>query len=156
MSIASQITALGTDKTDIANAITAKGGTLSQNYGFDTFAADIANIPFASGTVSFAEPTQTFTVASLPFTPKKIFIIGADSRLHLNPTNSVYGSLSFNDSSSSTYKLIGIARNPDNTLQNFWASNPSLFISLQNNGFTISRSLFCFAESTEYFWVACG
>ena len=45
MSITSQITALNADKTAIANAITAKGGTLSQNPGFYTFAADIATIP---------------------------------------------------------------------------------------------------------------
>lgn len=44
MSIANQITALTADKTAIENAIVAKGGTLSQNCGFDTFAADIATI----------------------------------------------------------------------------------------------------------------
>ena len=44
MSISAQITALDTDKTAIANAITAKGGTLSQNAGFDTFASDIGTI----------------------------------------------------------------------------------------------------------------
>lgn len=45
MSIASQLTALTGDKTAIANKITEKGGTLSQNAGFDTFATDIGTIP---------------------------------------------------------------------------------------------------------------
>ena len=36
---------LATDKTNIEAIITTKGGTLSQNSGFDTFATDIATIP---------------------------------------------------------------------------------------------------------------
>lgn len=45
MSIASELTLLGQDKTAIANAITAKGGSVNQGDGFHTFAADIATIP---------------------------------------------------------------------------------------------------------------
>lgn len=48
MSIAEQLTALTADKTAIENAITEKGGTLSQNSGFDTFATDIGTIPTGS------------------------------------------------------------------------------------------------------------
>ena len=48
MTIATQIAALQQDKTDIANAITAKGGTVTTGDGFDDFASDIATIP--SGT----------------------------------------------------------------------------------------------------------
>ena len=48
MSIANQIQSLTDDKSAIENAITERGGTLSQNGGFDTFAADIASIPSGS------------------------------------------------------------------------------------------------------------
>lgn len=50
MSIASQISALQSDKTAIAGAITAKGGIVNSGDGFDDFAADIATIPAASST----------------------------------------------------------------------------------------------------------
>ena len=49
MSIATQISALQADKTAIANAITAKGGTVGAGDGFDDFAADIATIPTGGG-----------------------------------------------------------------------------------------------------------
>ena len=45
MSIASKLSDLADYKTDIANKITEKGGTLSQNAGYGTFATDIATIP---------------------------------------------------------------------------------------------------------------
>lgn len=49
MSIATQIAALQQDKTDIATAITNKGGTVNSGDGFDDFAADIATIPSGGG-----------------------------------------------------------------------------------------------------------
>lgn len=49
MSIATQIEALQADKTAIANAITAKGGTVNAGDGFDDFASDIATIPSGGG-----------------------------------------------------------------------------------------------------------
>ena len=49
MSIATQIQYLQQDKTDIANAITAKGGTVNSGDGFDDFANDIATIPSGGG-----------------------------------------------------------------------------------------------------------
>lgn len=55
MSIATQIAALQQDKTDIATAITNKGGTVNSGDGFDDFAADIATIPSGttpSGTIN--------------------------------------------------------------------------------------------------------
>ena len=55
MSIATQISALQTDKTNIANAITTKGGTVASGDGFDNFAADIL-------TISASTPTQTKSV----------------------------------------------------------------------------------------------
>jgi hypothetical protein len=44
MSIATSLTALGTAKTDIAAAITAKGGTVNAGDGFSDFATDIGTI----------------------------------------------------------------------------------------------------------------
>lgn len=55
MSIATQISALQTDKNDIASAITNKGGTVNSGDGFDNFAADIM-------TISASTPTQTKSV----------------------------------------------------------------------------------------------
>lgn len=55
MSIATQISALQTDQTNIANAITTKGGTVNSGDGFDNFAADIL-------TISGSTPTQTKSV----------------------------------------------------------------------------------------------
>ena len=49
MSIAGQITALQIDRTNIANAITTKGGTVNSGDGFDNFAADIMTIPSGGG-----------------------------------------------------------------------------------------------------------
>lgn len=48
LSIATQITALTTDKTNIRNAILAKSGTCAAENGFDDFATDIATIPSGS------------------------------------------------------------------------------------------------------------
>lgn len=49
MSIATQISALQTDKTNIASAITTKGGTVNSGDGFDNFASDILTIPTGGG-----------------------------------------------------------------------------------------------------------
>ena len=49
MSIATQISALQTDKTNIANAITTMGGTVTSGDGFDNFASDIQTIPQGGG-----------------------------------------------------------------------------------------------------------
>lgn len=49
MSIATEISALQADKTAIANAITAKGGTVGSGDGFDDFATDIGTIPTGGG-----------------------------------------------------------------------------------------------------------
>ena len=77
MSVADQIQALQNDKTAIANAITAKGGTVNSGDGFDDFAADIATIPSGSTPISVdytpggtslctgIAKTQTFTVNKL-------------------------------------------------------------------------------------------
>lgn len=51
MSIASQITALTADKSAIASAITAKGGTVASDDGFDDFATAIASIPSGGGSL---------------------------------------------------------------------------------------------------------
>ena len=45
MSIANEISALATDRQDIATAITNKGGTVNAGDGFDNFATDIGTIP---------------------------------------------------------------------------------------------------------------
>lgn len=48
MSIATSLTALQIAKTNIANAITDKGGTVASGDGFLDFASDIATIPTSS------------------------------------------------------------------------------------------------------------
>lgn len=71
MSIATQISALQADKTAIANAITAKGGTVNSGDGFDDFATDIGTIPtgstptISSLTVTPSTTTQTFNSSSV-------------------------------------------------------------------------------------------
>ena len=49
MSISTSLAALKTAKTDIANAITAKGGTVNAGDGFADFAADVGTIPEGGG-----------------------------------------------------------------------------------------------------------
>lgn len=63
MSIATQISALQQDKTDIATAITNKGGTVSSGDGFDDFAADIATIPSGGGDLLYVEPLPLQTIS---------------------------------------------------------------------------------------------
>lgn len=50
MSITTNLQRLVDAKSDIANAITAKGGTVNQGDGFEEFSADIASIPSGGGT----------------------------------------------------------------------------------------------------------
>lgn len=58
MTIATQIAALQQDKSDIASAITNKGGTVTAGDGFDDFATDIASIPAGGGdTITAANNT---------------------------------------------------------------------------------------------------
>ena len=63
MSIATQISALQSDKTAIAAAITAKGGTVGAGDGFDDFAVDIATIP--SGGTSFGDKLAEVNLGTL-------------------------------------------------------------------------------------------
>lgn len=70
MSIASSLSALQTAKTDIAAAITQKGGTVASGDGMSDFAADILGIP--AGTFSKAElitytPAAQVNVSSVSF-----------------------------------------------------------------------------------------
>lgn len=58
MTIATQIAALQQDKSDIATAITNKGGTVNSGDGFDDFATDIATIP-TGGTIDSLTITPT-------------------------------------------------------------------------------------------------
>lgn len=73
MSIATQITALQTDKTNISNAITTMGGTVTSSDGFDNFASDILTIPSGGGTDYMAERVQgTLSSYTIPTTCTKI------------------------------------------------------------------------------------
>lgn len=51
--IAENLTKLQTARTNIASAITAKGGTVSQGDGFEDFPSDIATIPSGSGGAAY-------------------------------------------------------------------------------------------------------
>lgn len=78
MSIAASLAALGQAKTDIADAITAQGGTVGEGDGFADFAADIATI--ATGyKLETAEETVTATgVGVISYTPQEISeVLGA-------------------------------------------------------------------------------
>lgn len=73
MSVTDEIIRLNNNKdtmsiahTNIANAITAKGGTLSQNSGFDTFADDIATIPNVDDFITGNMTNLTSLVQRLP------------------------------------------------------------------------------------------
>ena len=55
--IAENLTRLQNAKTAIGNAITAKGGTVSQGDGLEEFAADIATIPTGGG-VTVSSPSR--------------------------------------------------------------------------------------------------
>lgn len=63
---------LATDKIDIEAVITTKGGTLSQNSGFDTFAADIATIPSQDDTEFKNLIQRTGTSITIPNGTTKI------------------------------------------------------------------------------------
>lgn len=67
MSIADKITALQTAKSNIASAITNKGGTVASGDGFSNFASDIATIPSGitpSGSQTFTE-NGTYDVTAI-------------------------------------------------------------------------------------------
>lgn len=82
MSISISLTALQTAKTDIANAITAKGGTVNPGDGFSDFAADIGTITgggsgptaeqFLSGSITKAHSSlvhfKTYAFSNLQLT----------------------------------------------------------------------------------------
>lgn len=73
MSIASSITALQTAKTNIAAAITAKGGTVNAGDGMSDFAEDIATIPTGG-----SQKTQDIALSStriIPFVSVQIDVI---------------------------------------------------------------------------------
>lgn len=69
--IAENLTKLQTARTNIASAITAKGGTVSQGDGFEDFATDIATIPSGSGGAAYytryKATSSTSTWTSLGF-----------------------------------------------------------------------------------------
>jgi len=69
MSIATSVTALQTAKSDIATAITTKGGTVNTGDGFSDFATDIGTI--ASGGSAGALPFSV-SFASAVAVPKAI------------------------------------------------------------------------------------
>lgn len=78
MSIATSLAALAQAKTDIADAITAQGGTVGAGDGFADFAADIGTI--ATGyKVETAEETVTVAgVGYISYTPTEITeVLGA-------------------------------------------------------------------------------
>lgn len=69
--IEQNLTKLINAKTSIANAITAKGGTVSQGDGFEDFPSDIATIPSGSGGAAYytryKATSSTSTLTSLGF-----------------------------------------------------------------------------------------
>ncbi len=91
MSIATQISALQADKTDIANAIIAMGGTMGDGDGFDDFATAIATIPTRPSdytgitTVTPTQSTQTLATAG------KV----VPSNITVNPIPSNYGKVTW-------------------------------------------------------------
>lgn len=66
MSIADKITRLETAKTNIAAAITNKGGSVAAGSGFEEFAAAIAAIPSGGGGVSQLKCVHSETFENLP------------------------------------------------------------------------------------------
>jgi len=68
MSVSDKISRLNTAKTNIANAITAKGGTVQSGDGFEDFAAEITAIPSGgvtpSGTVYCYENNTSYDVTN--------------------------------------------------------------------------------------------
>lgn len=72
MSIATNLQRLVTAKSDIADAITAKGGTVNQGDGFEEFAEDIASIP-SGGSGEFAyENNYRWYLGDVKCTPKQV------------------------------------------------------------------------------------
>ena len=65
--ISQNLTRLQNAKTSVANAITAKGGTVSSGDGFEDFANDINSIPTGSSNVPYVEfiGTQSFTLSTV-------------------------------------------------------------------------------------------
>ena len=156
MSIASQITALHTDKTAIAAAIAAKGGSLSQNAGFDTFAADITNIPHAYGTVRFSSQSTRMTVTGLPFTPKVVLAYYSQAKANVVPDTSTWGFIGYN--ADTEYKFSGMAWPYGSTTPyTMWTKQgAALVITINPDGFEVSYNSYIFPAGSEYVWYACG
>lgn len=155
MSIANQIAALNADKTDIAAAITAKGGTLSQNAGFDTFAAEIANLPHAYGTVRFSSQSSQMTVSGLPFTPKGVIAYYSQARGNTVSGNYTWGFIGYN--ADTEYKFSAMLWQPNNGTGFVWTRTAaSNYISVTADGFQIEYSGYLFPRDSEYVWYAHG
>lgn len=88
MSIADKIQRLAAAKSEIASAISQKGGTVGSGDGFEDFAAEILGIP--AGGVNIGTKTATFTGATaatftgLLGTPKAFIIYNTSSSQSAN------------------------------------------------------------------------
>ena len=98
MTIASQIAVLQQDKTDIATAITNKGGTVNSGDGFDDFASDIGTITQLKGETRTVSITSTSGNTFTPSSGKN----GITS-IKVNPTNKT---LSITPSTSAQTKTV--------------------------------------------------
>lgn len=88
MSIATNLQRLVTAKSDIADAITAKGGTVNQGDGLEEFSADIATIPSGGGAVTGVKGNteSTYRTGDVNLTPANIGAASSD-HTHGNITN---------------------------------------------------------------------
>lgn len=77
--IAENLARLQTSRTDIANAITAKGGTVNIGDGFEDFASAIAGIPDGTEILDLTTSDSTVTTNNVHavYYDNKLFIFGS-------------------------------------------------------------------------------
>ena len=145
MSIATQISALEADKTAIANAITAKGGTVASGDGFDDFATDIGTIP------AYGKLLATVNLGSLSCT--------ATSATNLNKTATVSGVYDYDvivvlirrasKSAGYHWQTLTEINLTENTTEGT-TSSQAIVTSKQNKRYTTSNAMLSYCSTTAY------
>lgn len=151
MSIATSLAALRQAKTDIAAAITNKGGAVNTGDGFADFAADIATISAGSEIQTASGLTvragkYVFTITGLSFQPRLVsYATGCSSS-----TNILGGYMFLNEdctvqSSITIYNITALT----NQISSVVFNNGTLTITF-TNGYTLPTSIY------NIYWACAG
>ncbi|MBQ2167693.1 MAG: hypothetical protein II449_00410 [Prevotella sp.] len=137
--IAENLARLQVARTDIANAITAKGGTVTQGDGFEEFPADITTIPTLPTGIEVAKLTPENNNIS----DCDMYIINAGNRTYVvGHFKRISGSPSPQFSYPSTFVPL-FTRRPSSDSQNYYTYNQTsdAIISYSSGTAYISNNL---------------